>query len=103
MLYELRIYTCRPGSRDAVLKLWEERGQAMIDRHIEMVGQWTPDSGNPNEIYTLWRFRSWEERKQARQVLVNDPDFAKYLSEVRAHYLEQRVTFLTPSKLSPMQ
>lgn len=102
MLYELRIYTCRPGSVATVLKMWQESGQALIEPHMKMVGQWTSETGIANQIYTLWEFRDYDHRQAARAALLADPVFAAYIAEVRTHYVEQEVIFLSPTALSPI-
>ena len=70
MIYELRIYTCYPGSVQRVLELWQTRGQAMIEPYMKMVGQWIGESGTANQIYTLWEFESFDHRQQARASLL---------------------------------
>lgn len=102
MIYELRIYTCRPGTVAAVLQQWQETGQALIAPHMKMVGQWTSESGTANQIYTLWEFNDFDHRQRARQALLADPVFVAYLAEVRQHYITQEVVFLSPTALSPM-
>ena len=56
MIFELRIYTCRPGTVSTVLEMWQQQGQPMIEPYMKMVGQWTSESGTANQIYTLWAF-----------------------------------------------
>jgi hypothetical protein len=102
MIYELRIYTCRPGSVDTVLKMWQQQGQAMIAPHMKMVGQWTAESGVVNQIYTLWEFETFEHRQQARAALLADEAFVTYLNECRKHYEKQEVVLLSPTSLSPL-
>lgn len=102
MIYELRIYTCYPGSVQRVLELWQTRGQAMIEPYMKMVGQWITESGTANQIYTLWEFESFDHRQQARASLLQHPGFAEYLAECRSHYQQQDVVFLSPTALSPI-
>lgn len=102
MLYELRIYTCRPGTVATVLKMWQETGQALIAPYMKMVGQWTSESGTLSQIYTLWEFRDFDHRQTARAALLADPLFADYIAEVRTYYVEQEAVFLSPTPLSPI-
>ncbi len=103
MLYELRIYTCKPGTMEIVLDLWQRQGQAMIDPHMKMVAQWTALSGTMHRIFTVWEFQSLEHRNRARAALIASPGFAEYLAKCRDHYVEQEVTFLSATPLSPIQ
>lgn len=103
MLYELRIYTCHPGTVATVLKMWAEEGQKMIAPYMDMVGQWTAESGTVNQIYTLWRFNDFDHRQRARAALLAVPEFSAYLDIVRQYYVTQEVVFLSPTALSPME
>jgi hypothetical protein len=103
MIYELRIYTCRPGSVSTVLDMWKNEGQAMIALHMKMAGQWVAETGVVNRIYTLWEFEDMNHRQRARQALLADAAFAAYLAEVRQYYVEQEVVFLSPTALSPIR
>ena len=102
MIYELRIYTCRPGTMAKVLEMWQNEGQAMIEPHMKMVGQWVSESGIANQIYTLWEFEDLNHRQRARKALLEHPGFAEYLAIARQNYIEQEVIFLSPTPLSPM-
>ena len=103
MIYELRIYTCYPGSAAKVLKMWQDEGQTMIEPYMKMVGQWMSESGIANQIYTLWEFEDLNHRQRARQALLEDPGFAEYLARCREHYMQQEAIFLTPTAISPLK
>ncbi|RMH11029.1 MAG: NIPSNAP family protein [Gammaproteobacteria bacterium] len=103
MIYELRIYTCKPGSVNKVLQMWRERGRAMLEPYFGMVGQWVGESGTCNQIYTLWAFKDLNHRQEARQALLKHPGFAEYLEECRQHYVTQEAVFLSPTELSPLK
>lgn len=103
MIYELRIYTCKPGSVSTVLDMWQQEGQAMIEPYMKMVGQWVSESGIANQIYTLWQFDSLDHRQQARQDLLAHPGFAEYLARCRQHYVQQEAIFLSETDLSPLK
>jgi hypothetical protein len=102
MIYELRIYTCRPGTIELVLNLWEQEGKIMLDPYFKMVGQWTTISGITNQIYTLWEFNDLNHRQAARIALLNHPGFKEYLTRCREYYIQQEAIFLSPTILSPL-
>lgn len=99
MIYELRIYTCKPGTAGIVLEMWEDEGQAMIEPYMKMVGQWVSESGVGNQIYTLWQFEDYDQRRRARADLLKHPGFDAYLSRARSYYLRQESIFLAPTAL----
>jgi len=103
MIYELRIYTCQPGSVATVLELWQTEGQAMIEPYMKMVGQWVSESGIASQIYTLWQFDSLDHRQQARRDLLAQPGFAEYLARCRQYYVQQEAIFLSETALSPLK
>ena len=102
MVYELRIYTCKPGAVERVLTLWEQEGKAMLDLYFKMAGQWTTISGITNRIYTLWEFTDLNHREEARKQLLLHPGFDAYLARCRDLYVEQEAIFLNPTTLSLM-
>ncbi len=103
MLYELRTYTCKPGTVQTVLSLWKNEGEAMLEPYFKMVGQWTCEAGDVNRIVTLWAFDSFEHRREMRKQLLVHPGFAEYLSRCRECYLSQESEILTATCLSPLQ
>lgn len=103
MIYELRIYTCRPGTMERVLHLWETEGRAMIEPYLTMAGQWSATTGVVNRLFTLFQFRDLQHREDARAALLRHPGFAAYLARCRECYLEQESILLAPTALSPLQ
>lgn len=99
MVYELRIYTCKPGTASIVLAMWKNEGQAMIEPYMKMVGQWRSESGIGDQIYTMWEFEDFDQRRQARADLLQHPGFGPYLDRCRQYYLQQEAIFLTPTEL----
>lgn len=103
MLYELRIYTCKPGSVNTVLDMWKNQGQDMISKYMKMTGQWVAESGTVNQIYTIWEFDSYDDRSRARENLLKDEKFISYLKKCRENYISQEVVLLNPTEISPLK
>lgn len=103
MVYELRVYTCRPGTVADVLEMWEREGKQLIEPYMKMTGQWVSESGIANQIYTLWQFENLDSRERARAALLADERFAEYLERCRRNYVQQEAIFLVPTVLSPLQ
>lgn len=64
-VYEMRIYTYKPGDIDAVLDAWagaiEER-----EKYSPLVGCWFSDVGALNRLVHMWAYKSFEERTRVR-------------------------------------
>ncbi len=103
MIYELRIYTCYPGTVPKVLGMWEKKGKAMLNPYFKMVGQWVGETGTAHQIITLWEFKDMNHRQEMRNKLLKHPGFKDYLAECRKYYMKQESQFLSATSLSPIQ
>ncbi|MDN5210868.1 NIPSNAP family protein [Fulvivirgaceae bacterium BMA12] len=103
MIYELRTYTCYPGTVPTVLDMWEKQGKAMLDPYFKMVGQWTSETGTANQIVTLWAFDDMNHRQEMREKLMKHPGFLEYLTACRKYYVTQTSQFLSATALSPIK
>jgi NIPSNAP len=103
MIYELRIYTCRPGTVELILNMWEQEGRSMLEPYFKMIGQWTAMSGSVNKIYTLWEFNDLNHREEARAALMKHPGFSEYVARCRECYINQEAIFLSPTAISPLK
>jgi hypothetical protein len=86
MIYELRIYTTKPGMIGDFVKLntevaWKLRG----NNHGTLVGCWTSEIGPLNQFYHLWSYPSLAERETLRKGLQTLDGWAEqYTSKVRS-------------------
>jgi hypothetical protein len=86
MIYELRIYTTKPGMIGELVKLnsevaWKLRG----NKHGTLVGCWTSEIGSLNAFYHLWSYPSMGERETLRAGLATLDGWAQqYTSKVRS-------------------
>jgi hypothetical protein len=103
MIYELRTYTCYPGTVSKVLEMWEKQGKEMLDIYFRMIGQWTSETGTANQIVTLWEFNDMNHRQEMREKLLKHPGFIEYLTECRKYYITQEAQFLTATPISPIK
>ena len=81
MIYELRIYTTKPGMIGEFVKLntevaWKLRG----NKHGTLVGCWTSEIGQLNQFYHLWSYPSLAERATLRAGLAQMPDYRPQLA-----------------------
>lgn len=79
MIYDLRIYTCRPGTMNAHLELYGEHGYPVQLRHlgIPLVYAVT-ETGPLNSYVHLWAFDSAGGREARRTRMEADPDWIAY-------------------------
>jgi len=108
--FELRVYTARPGKRDALAARFADRTAAIYARHgITNVGYWIPQQSDPelgvsaeNTFIYMRGYPSKEERDKRLTAAHDDPDFGEVVTQqeqnpatqliVKAHNID-----MTPS------
>ena len=97
MIYELRIYTLKPGIQAKYLGIVGEVGMKIRGNDYgKLVGAWTADIGQLNEYYHLWAYPDPNERARLRGELQKVPAWsAEYLAATRGMVVAQRNTILT--------
>jgi len=101
MLYDVRTYTCIPGTLKKHLALYGAHGYDVQRRHLgEPVVYLQTETGNVNTYTHIWAFESAADREGRRTALQRDPDWASYLEKsAQAAYLvsqENRLMVPTP-------
>jgi hypothetical protein len=83
MLVEERTYTTHPGKWREYLALFEAEGLAVQHRILgRMVGYYTTEVGELNQVVHLWAYRSLDERAERREALLADPAFKAYVQKM---------------------
>jgi hypothetical protein len=102
MIIEERIYTCHCGKAPTYVRMYEEEGLA-IQRPIlgHLVGYFTSELGELNQVVHLWAYDSVEDRAARRRVLLADPAWKIYAAKVQPLVLTQQNKLLTPAPFSP--
>ena len=97
MIYELRIYTIKPGIMPEYLKIVEGIGMPIrMNDYGTLVGAWSSEFGALNEYYHLWSYPDPNERARLRAALAKAPGWAdRYLAATRGMVTAQRNTILT--------
>ena len=73
MIIEQRICTLKPGKTAAYLSLYQERGLAVQTEHLgRLVGYFTSENGDLNQITHLWAFDDHADRAGALPFLRTD-------------------------------
>lgn len=102
MIIEERIYTCYCGKAQQYVRMYEEEGLA-IQRPIlgNLVGYFTSELGDLNQVVHLWAYDSIEERARRRAILLSDPAWKTYAAKVQPLVLTQQNKILIPAPFSP--
>jgi hypothetical protein len=97
VIYELRIYTVRPGIMPEYLKIVGEVGMPIRKNDFgRLVGAWHSEFGTLNEYYHLWSYADPNERARLRAELQKTPGWQdRYLAATRGMVTAQRNTILT--------
>jgi hypothetical protein len=101
MLYDVRTYTCRPGTIKKHLALYAEHGFATQSRHLgQPLAYLQTESGNINSYLHIWVYESAADRDAKRKALQADPAWGEYLKlSADAGYLvsqENKLMTATP-------
>jgi len=98
MFVEQRIYTMVPGGTAEYVKVYEECGRGVQERILgKMLGYYTRDFGELNQLIYLWPFASLEQRTQRRAALLADPEFKVFRGKIRHLLVKQENTLLVPA------
>jgi len=98
MFVEQRIYSLVPGGTVEYVKLYEESGREIQERILgKMLGYYTRDIGELNQLVYFWAFDSMEERTRRRDELAADAGFKVFRGKVRHLMLKQENSILIPA------
>jgi hypothetical protein len=89
MLYDVRTYTCHPGTLKKHLALYAEHGYEVQCRHLGApLAYLLTDAGDVNSYTHIWVFASAADRADKRAAMQRDPAWAGYLEKsAEAGYL----------------
>jgi hypothetical protein len=98
MIVEMRTYTLSVGATGRYFRLYGEKGLAVQKRILgRLVGYYSVESGELNQVIHLWAYESFEERAKRRAELWADKEWLAYVGEVGGLVLKQESRFLTPA------
>ncbi len=99
MLYDVRTYTCIPGTIKKHLALYAEHGFDIQRRHLgEPVVYMQTETGDVNSYMHIWAYDDAADRARKRSALQADPAWARYLglSSEAGYLLSQTNRLMTP-------
>ena len=79
MLFDVRTYTCRPGTINAHLELYEKHGLGPQTKNLgQPFGYFKVETGNPNQYVHIWKYENAADREARRAAMWADPDWLAY-------------------------
>lgn len=82
MLFDVRIYTCRPGTIKKHLALYEKLGKTAQVRHLgEPFAYLTTETGNVNRYIHIWKYQDAADRARRRAAMQADPEWITFMEE----------------------
>jgi hypothetical protein len=89
MIFDMRTYTCKPGTVPAHLKLYEEHGLAAQTKHLgQPVLYGVTETGAINTYVHIWAYEDAADRSKRRAAMQADPDWQAFLKmSAEAGYL----------------
>ena len=103
MVYEMRMYTLRPGKISQFEEMIEQEGLPIISKYSKLVGWWSTEIGTLNEVVHIWAYEDMNHRTRARAAQLKDPQFMRFKRKAIELIVSQRNNILTPASFSPLQ
>jgi len=95
MFVEQRTYSLVPGGTAEYIRLYEELGRTVQERILgTMLGYYTREIGELNQLVYFWTFDSMDERTRRRAELAADADFKLFRGKIRHLVLKQENSIL---------
>ena len=90
MIFDLRIYTFKPGAQTAWLALYEKHAYPIQLRYLgKPVVFTTTEVGPLNQVIHLWAYADQAERERKRNAMQQDPEWQTYIKmNTEAGYME---------------
>ena len=101
-VYEFRNYRLQPGT----LKSWCDHfveGMKIREKYSKVVGLWTTDAGQPNEVCHIWVYKDLNTRAAARAAAAADPGWQAFSKVVGPMMEEMWSTLMLPAEHSPLR
>lgn len=102
MIIDHRTYELQPGRLREFLALYEKEGLPVQMKHLgHLVGYFTTEVGNVNEIVHIWAYKDLADRTQRRAAMAADPAWQAYLQKSREFMKTMNNKILMPTSFSP--
>ncbi|MGE0340874.1 MAG: NIPSNAP family protein [Xanthobacteraceae bacterium] len=104
MLIEMRTYTLKPGTAAEYIKLYEEKGLRVHRETLgNLIGYFTTEIGDINQIVHLWGYSSFEDRAARRGKLAVNEEWKSFLKAAQPYFVTQKIQLLRGTEFSPIK
>lgn len=104
MIVEQRIYTLQTGKVAAYRDYYLAHGLEVQSRILgNLLGFFTSDIGEQNQVIQLWGFDSYEDRQKRRGELFSNKEWLDYLAGAPQVIVRQENRILAPTAFSPIR
>jgi hypothetical protein len=103
-LYEMRTYTVQVGKLRDVVELYRDQGWPAMEKGghgDKLVGYFTADTGNLNQLVHLWKFDDDADRRTHWERVFADDDFMAFAGQLRPMILSQENQLLRNAPWGP--
>jgi hypothetical protein len=101
-VYELRCYRARPGAAKQWLDLFT-RSLEVREKYSKIVGLWTTEAGQPNEVCHIWAYADLNARAAVRAESGKDPGWQEFIKSSTGLLDEMHSTIMLPAAHSPLK
>ena len=99
--YELRMYRMHPGMARGWANAFREV-MPVREKYSQNVGIWTGEAPQPNEVFHMWHYPTFEARAKARADLFKDPAWLAFVAKNSGAIVEMNNAMLIATDFSPM-
>ena len=106
MIIDHRTYTMHPTRLPKWLKLYEEYGLPVQQKHLgRLIGFFVSEIGPLNQVVHLWQYEDLADRQRRRAAMAEDPDWQEFLrrNEELGALQFQENKILLPTAFSPLK
>lgn len=98
MIVDQRTYTLATGRLGQFLDVYAKHGFPLYRRYCgRLVGYFTAETGEFNQVVHLWAYESYEDRHERRTRLMSDPAWVEFLDAVTPWIVRQESRILRPA------
>jgi hypothetical protein len=102
-VYELRAYRAKPlGAMKQWLELFT-KALEVREKYSKIVGLWTTEAGQPNEVCHIWAYPDLNARAAVRAASSKDPGWQEFLKSSTGLLEEMHSTVMLPAPHSPLK
>ncbi|MEC7765132.1 MAG: NIPSNAP family protein [Pseudomonadota bacterium] len=101
MIVEMRRYVLKPGCVGKYYELYDGAPRELQQRILgDLVGFYDTEIGGMNQLIHLWRYSSFEDRKDRRERLFKEPVWQDFAKNVIPLIETQETSLLNPAPFS---